>query len=148
MSKLGKTIVFVTAITSLALVVFPVAAQITQLDSSDCGQFGIKCSGNETAESFAKQTIPTIINAFLVLIGIVAAIYLVLGGLRYIRSEGDEGEAEKAKNTILSAVIGIIVIGLSALIVNFAIDIVSNNGGAGGNAGTPQFPQQLIVPSR
>lgn len=147
MSKLGKTIMFVTAITSLALVVFPVAAQITQLDSNDCSQFGIKCQGNEDTKSLL-DVIQYIVNAFLVLVGIVAAIYLVLGGLRYIRSEGEEGEAEKAKNTILSAVIGIIIIGLSALIVNFAIDIVSNNGGAGGNAGTPQFPQQLIVPSR
>ncbi len=147
MSKLGKTIMFVTAVTSLALVVFPVAAQITQVSGGDCSALGIKCQGNEDTASLL-DTIQTIVNAFLVLVGIVAAIYLVLGGLRYIRSEGDEGEAEQAKNTILSAIIGIIVIGLSALIVNFAIDIVSGNGGGAGNAGTPQFPQVPISPSR
>jgi len=136
---------FVTTVTSLALIVFPVAAQITQVSGGDCSALGIKCQGNEDTASLL-DTIQTIVNAFLVLVGIVAAIYLVLGGLRYIRSEGEEGEAEKAKNTILSAVIGIIIIGLSALIVNFAIDIVSGNqGGGAGSAGEPSF---ITVPRR
>lgn len=128
MSKISKTITFVTVVISLTLIVFPVAAQITQLDSNDCGQFGIKCQGGENTSSLL-DTIQYIINALLVLVGVVAAIYLVLGGVRYIRSEGDEGEAEKAKNTILSAVIGIAIIGLSAMIVNFVINIVSGSQG-------------------
>lgn len=145
MSKLGKTIMFVTAVTSLALVVFPVAAQITQVSGGDCDELGIRCSGNEDTNSLL-DTIQTIVNAALVLVGIVAAIYLVLGGLRYIRSEGEEGEAEKAKNTIVAAVVGIVLIGLSAAIVNFVIYTVSNNGNGGG--GNSQFQQVPISPVR
>lgn len=144
MSKLGKTIMFVTAVTSLALVVFPVAAQITQVSGGDCSGLGIKCTGNEDTNSLL-DTIQTIVNAALVLVGIVAAIYLVLGGLRYVRSEGDEGEAEKAKNTIVAAVIGIVLIGLSAAIVNFVIYTVSGNGNSGGG-GSSQFQQVPISP--
>lgn len=123
MSKIGKTILFVITITSLSLAVFPVAAQIKQLDGNDCTQFGIKCSGNETTRSLIDY-IQGIVNALLVLVGITASIYLVLGGVRYVRSEGDEGQAEEAKKTILYAVIGLIVIGLSAAIVNFIIEDV------------------------
>lgn len=143
MSKIGKTITFVTVVISLTLIVFPVAAQITQLDSNDCGQFGIKCQGGEDTKSLI-DLIQYLVNGLLVLVGMVAAIYLVLGGVRYIHSEGEEGEAEKAKNTILSAVIGIAIIGLSAAIVNFVIYTVSGNSGneggsnIGGN-GTGQF---------
>jgi uncharacterized membrane protein YidH (DUF202 family) len=144
MSQLAKTITFVTIVTSLALIVFPVAAQITNVSGGDCGELGIRCTGTEDTKSLL-DSIQTIVNAFLVLVGIVAAIYLVLGGVRYIRSQGDDGQLEEAKNTILYAVIGIIIVGLSAAIVNFAIGVVQgNNGGAGGASG--QFQQVPIYP--
>ena len=135
MSRLGKTIFFVTILTSLTLVVFPVAAQITKVDSGDCKTFGIQCTGNEDTNTLV-DTIGNIVNGLLVLVGIIAAAYLVLGGVRYILSEGDEGKAEQAKATVLYAVIGIIVIGLSAAIVNFVINIATGeqNPGGGGQS--------------
>ena len=141
MSKLGKSIFFVTVITSLALVVFPVAAQITQVGGEDCSALGISCTGSEDTNSFIN-TIVTIGNVFLTLVGVIAAIYLVLGGVRYIMSEGDEKEAEQAKRTILYAIIGIIIIGISAALVNFVIsDVIGgSNGNSGGNSGTIRVP--------
>lgn len=65
-----------------------------------------------------------IINYLLIIAGVVAAIYLIMGGIRYITSQGEEGETEKAKNTILYALIGLIVIALSAAIVNFIISSI------------------------
>ncbi|OGY37263.1 MAG: hypothetical protein A3E36_01090 [Candidatus Andersenbacteria bacterium RIFCSPHIGHO2_12_FULL_45_11b] len=129
MSKLGKAATFVIAVTSLALFVFPVAAQINKINQGDCSQLGITCSGNETAPDLINR-IHDIVNAFLVLVGIIAAIYLVMGGVRYIMSEGEEQQAAKAKMTMLYALIGIILIGLSAAIVNFVIYIVSGQGGS------------------
>lgn len=120
MSKFGKAATFVIAVTSLSLFVFPVAAQITKISGSDCSQLGIQCNGGENTATLVNR-ISTIVNALLVLVGIVAAIYLVLGGVRYVMSQGNEGEAEKAKLTMLYAIIGIILIGLSAAIVNFVI---------------------------
>lgn len=134
MSKFGKSFFFVLVVTSLALIVFPVAAQITQVSGDDCGQFGISCTGSENTKSLIT-TIVNIVNALLVLMGVVASIYLVLGGIRYVISEGDEKQTEKAKNTIIAAVIGIIVIGLSAVIVNFAIGVVGESSGGSGDQG-------------
>lgn len=74
-----------------------------------------------TSQSDLITSIYTIINIFLVLAAIVAVIFLILGGIQYITSQGDEEKATKAKNTILYAVIGLIVIGISAAIANFAI---------------------------
>ena len=73
-------------------------------------------------------SITTIINVLLTLAALVAAIYLILGGVRYITSRGDEDAAGEAKNTILYAVIGLIVIGLSAAIVNFVLSAVVGSG--------------------
>jgi len=63
-------------------------------------------------------------------VAVIAAVMLVIGGVRYIISQGDEGQTEKAKNTILYALIGLIVIGLSAVIVNFVLGSVSGRGAA------------------
>lgn len=70
-------------------------------------------------------SIMNIVNGLLVIVGIAAAIYLIIGGVRYITSQGDEGQTEQAKNTILYALIGLIVIGLAAAIVNFVINTVA-----------------------
>lgn len=128
MSKFGKAATFVIAITSLSLFVFPVAAQITKISGSDCSQLGISCTGSETSSTLVDR-ITTIINGLLVIVGVVAAVYLVLGGVRYVMSQGDEGQAEQAKMTMLYAIIGIILIGLSAAIINFIIYIVGGQGG-------------------
>jgi cytochrome bd-type quinol oxidase subunit 2 len=142
MSKIGKSIFFVTVITSLALVVFPVAAQITQVGGDDCSALGISCSGSEDTDSLLF-TIVNIVNVLLGLVGIVAAVYLVLGGVRYIMSEGESNETEKAKATIIYALIGLLVIGISAALVNFIIsDVIGSDSGgnAGGNPGVIRVP--------
>lgn len=63
----------------------------------------------------------TITNILLFLIGAVAVIMLVIGGFRYVISGGDQSQVTSAKNTILYAIIGIIVAFLSYAAVNFVL---------------------------
>lgn len=72
-------------------------------------------SGDMSIESVLSK----IINAILLLTGGIAVLFLILGGLQYITSSGNKDKAEKAKQTILYAVIGLIVIALSFVIVAF-----------------------------
>lgn len=65
-----------------------------------------------------------ILNGLLVLAGIAALIFLIIGGFRYIFSQGDEDQTETAKSTILYAIIGLIVIALAAAVVNFVLTAV------------------------
>lgn len=69
-------------------------------------------------------TILGIINILLILVGILALASLVYGGFRYITSRGEDDEVELAKNIITNAVIGIVVIGIAAALVNFVIGAV------------------------
>ncbi len=64
----------------------------------------------------------TIVNVMLFIIGAVAVIMLIIGGIRYTVSGGDSGAVTSAKNTILYAIVGIIVAILAYAIVNFVID--------------------------
>ena len=53
--------------------------------------------------------------------GIVAAVFIVVGGFNYMTSAGDAGKVAKAKNTIIYALIGLVVCVLAFAIVNWAI---------------------------
>lgn len=77
-----------------------------------------------TAQGDFVSAVINIVNIFLILAALVAAVFLVIGGVRYIASQGNDDEVQKAKNTILYAIIGLIVIGLSAAIVNFVVGAI------------------------
>jgi glucose uptake protein GlcU len=63
----------------------------------------------------------TIINVMLQVLGILAVIMIIVGGIRYTISNGDASRVKAAKDTITYAVVGLIVALLSYAIVNFVI---------------------------
>jgi len=69
--------------------------------------------------------IRNIVNALLVLIAIIAVIFVIIGGVRYITSSGDEDASAAAKNTIIFALVGLVIIGLSIVIVNFILNAMA-----------------------
>ncbi len=62
-----------------------------------------------------------VVNTLLFLLGAIAVIMLILGGIKYTTSNGDANQIKSAKDTILYAVIGIIVALMAYAIVNFII---------------------------
>lgn len=54
-------------------------------------------------------------------IGAMATLFLVIGAVMYITSNGDQSQITKAKNTILYAVVGIVVSTLAFTIVQFVL---------------------------
>jgi hypothetical protein len=66
----------------------------------------------------------TIVNVFLAIVGIVAVIVIIIAGFRLVISGGDEDALRAARQQILYAVIGLLVIVLSVVIVNFVIGLI------------------------
>ena len=58
-------------------------------------------------------------DILLFLVGAISVIMLILGGIRYVISGGDQAQVTAAKNTILYAIIGIVVAFLAYAAVNF-----------------------------
>ena len=52
-------------------------------------------------------------------------IVLIIGGIRYVISSGDSGQVQSAKNTILYAVVGLVVVIMAYAIVNFVVTNVA-----------------------
>jgi Type IV secretion system pilin len=61
----------------------------------------------------------TIANVLIYIVGAVAVIMLILGGFRYVTSQGDAGAVKQAKDTILYGIIGVVVAILAFAIVSF-----------------------------
>jgi len=66
-------------------------------------------SGNQGENIFAK-IIAAVINLFFIAGSLAVLVYLLMGGLAYITSEGDKGKIEIAKSRLTSAVLGIVII--------------------------------------
>ena len=62
-----------------------------------------------------------ITNVILYIVGIVAVIMLIVGGIRYVVSGGDSKKVTDAKNTVLYAIIGLVICFFAFAIVNFVI---------------------------
>ena len=62
-----------------------------------------------------------ITNTALFLIGAISVIMLIYGGIRYTTSGGNAASVTAAKNTILYAIVGIVVAVLAFAIVNFVL---------------------------
>jgi len=84
---------------------------------------GNACNNAETAGRL-PAFIKTIINLLLFLIGAVAVVMIIVGGIRYTTSNGDQSKVTIAKNTIMYAVVGVVVALLSYAIVNFVVDAI------------------------
>ena len=134
---MNKLRLFLVSILSLA-VLFGLASPLvlaadctgtTAKDAIQCGANG--ASGDSTQSSQASATslsaiIGDVLNILSVIVGIIAVIMIIVGGFRYITSGGASDKVTSAKNTLLYAIVGLIVVALAQIIVQFVLNKATN----------------------
>lgn len=126
-----KTILLST-IAATALLV-PVAAPMTvyaangTLTENLCSGTDLTLSGggscqDSNAESKVNSTITLALNIFSSIVGIIAVVMIIVGGVKYITSQGESANVTSAKNTILYALVGLVVVALAQVIVRFVLN--------------------------
>ncbi|HET9850405.1 MAG TPA: pilin [Candidatus Saccharimonadales bacterium] len=75
-------------------------------------------SGGDTLSSILRH----FINILSAIVGVVAVIMIIFGGFRYITSGGNDTSITSAKNTILYAIIGLIIVALAQILVHFVLN--------------------------
>ena len=78
-------------------------------------------SVNPGASTDLQGQIRTILSAVYVVIGMVAVIMIILGGVSYATSQGDAAKVKRGKDTILYGIIGLIIVLLAFAITNFVL---------------------------
>lgn len=104
-------------VTSLAPVASVSAVEV--FDQCEDLQANAVCDGQNDS---ATNMIQTVINTALLVLGMVAVIVIIVGGIRYSTSGGNSTHVKEAKDTIIYAVVGLVVAIISYSIVNFVID--------------------------
>ncbi len=90
---------------------------------------GIKCAKSTDQKGNLGNVIVQVTNVLLFLIGAISVIMIIIGGIKYVLSNGDSNAVKSAKDTILYAVIGLVVALLAYAIVNFVLDsFMAGNG--------------------
>ena len=80
---------------------------------------------NEGAETDIMVLIKRILLAIFTIVGIIAVVMIILGGVNYATSQGDPQKVKKGKDTILYGIIGLVVVILAFAIVNFVLGALS-----------------------
>ncbi|HMS49813.1 MAG TPA: pilin [Candidatus Saccharibacteria bacterium] len=76
-------------------------------------------AGSKDAETNAK--LKTAVNLLSAIVGVVAVVMIIIAGMNFITAGGDSGKVSTARNMILYAAIGIVVVALAQLIVRFVL---------------------------
>lgn len=129
MNKLKRIIFSIIATLGLAMpLAVPVAVNAQDVDRNlSCGanlNFDPDCEQEEgsVAEGRVNSIVTNVINILSLVVGVAAVIMIMIGGMRYITSNGDSGQVGNAKNTILYAIVGLIVVALAQVIVRFVVN--------------------------
>lgn len=135
MKKIGFTIAFVglLGVSSLA------AASLLTSDASAQVSSGINAATtSEMQGKSVNNTVGSIVNILLWVVGILSVTMIVWSGFKYITSAGDTSKLASAKSTLIYAVVGLIIAIMAYAIVNFVRTEVTSTGGkavAGSSSG-------------
>jgi len=124
LKQIAKGLLLVPALLVGLSVAVPVTAnaactnELTISGGADCAA-GTQQEGTSLFDQggiFQKIT-----NILLFLVGAISVIMLIIGGIRYVISAGDQNQVTGAKNTIMYAIVGIVVAFLAFAAVNFVV---------------------------
>lgn len=85
------------------------------------GAEAARCDGCPADLFGDKGVFKQVTNTILYIVGIIAVIMLIVGGIKYVVSGGDSKKVTDAKNTVLYAIIGLVISFLAFAIVNFVV---------------------------
>jgi hypothetical protein len=115
--------------TPLAMpVVAHAAVSPAEVKNGLCSGSNFDVSGNSAASCDSSAStggfnnlLRRIVNIFSAVVGVIAVIMIIVGGLRYITSGGDSSKVSTAKNSIIYAIVGLVIVALAQLIVRFVL---------------------------
>lgn len=117
MKSVLKLVLSIAFSGALALTGFSTVSAMTLQEGAEAA----RCDGCP-ADLFGNNGVfKQVTNTILYIVGIIAVIMLIIGGIRYVISGGDAKKVTDAKNTVLYAIIGLVISFLAFAIVNFVI---------------------------
>ena len=121
MNKLKLILAGLLVVPTVALAVAPAASAEGNL-TLNSGVDSAQGEGVGQVSTDPQTLVKQFGNIFLFAVGALSVIMLIWGGIRYTTSAGDSNKVTAAKNTVLYAIVGLVVAILAYAIVNMVID--------------------------
>ena len=86
----------------------------------------------EAAGTSVNKIITQAIDIISIIVGLIAVVMIIIAGFKYITSQGESGAVSGAKNTIIYAIVGLVVVALAQVIVKFVIGKLTEEPTTGG----------------
>lgn len=102
-----------TAATFLSAAPFALAVNVA---TCPAGTFNPLCTF-----SISGNFIPGLISILFIIAIIVAVLYLIWGGIKWIMSGGDKAALQAAREHVIAAIVGLVVVFLSYFLLNFVL---------------------------
>ncbi len=122
--KLTLIIASIVAVVGLGFATPVMQTTSVSADAKTEIEKGVKDAGGDQDTRDLNVTVKTVINVMLFIIGILSVIMIIYGGIRYVISTGDATKVTNAKNTIIYAVVGLVIAIMAYAIVNWVLKSV------------------------
>jgi len=116
-AKFLKQALIVMTLTSAGLLLFHFVPVFAQAGTA-AGEAPAFIQEHTGGTGNLRTLILTIVNFFLLFLGLLSVLMIIYGGVLYITASGEQGKVDKGKKIIMYAIIGIIIILLSWALVN------------------------------
>ena len=129
MYRMKRIVLSIVIVAGFGMTMAPAVAQAATATQTACAALTSDANTSCTDTSGGANVntlVKTIINILSVLVGVVAVIMIIVGGLKYITSNGDSSAISSAKNTIIYAIIGLVIVAMAQFIVQFVINRTTN----------------------
>jgi len=97
---------------------------------------GDNCGSGAGSEEI-NNTVVDVINILSFVVGMISVIMIIIAGIKYVTASGDPGSLKSARNTVIYALVGILIVALAQTIVRFVVAKVVNKDAAPGITGMP-----------
>jgi len=150
MKNIKKTILGAILAFAFLLSIAVLTPELASAAASDDIQCGVNaaagadgCAPDPDASATLDSTVKSVINILSILVGVFAVVMILVAGFRYITSGGDSAKVTSAKNTLVYAIIGLIIAALAQVIVKFVLKETINPtvpGSSSQPSGAPSTP--------
>lgn len=121
----------VTALLTIGLGIALIATPVSALGEGGASAGIGAARGDNTPSNLVNgdsSIIKRAINIMLFAVGVLSVVMLIFGGFRYVISGGKKESVTNAKNTILYAIVGLLVAVFAYAIINFILGAALSGG--------------------
>ena len=125
LKKISFALIAVLASVGISMASLPAQTSALFEGSTENACRGINATEDgkcKDGKSKISNTLKTVINLLSTIVGVAAVIMVIIGGFRYVTSNGDSATTASARNTIIYALVGLVLAAFGQVLVQFVLE--------------------------